>query len=429
MNLPNIKDILKIVLEKLSVLKNNLSVMISIIIALVGILLFVPSQLLSRSLKKEVQQKSIDELANKLEDLKKNLVAPEYLEEVKNTVDSIAKDANTIELLSKQTTQRELLRYDIFNLDVNDPNRTVSQTVFTEFGREYCGRIDKFIGEHNANICPTSPEIETELKLSGIESMMQGGGRLMGRTYVERQSEENYQGIIADEICWKRAKKTFVYIDPMQISGYDFWSQYSYSSWIEDIENCWYSQLGYWVIEDVFDTIVAMNTGHESLVTAPVKRLMKINFSDGLSSSILGRTAVNPVKVYSDRPQYIRSNDEVPRETMTGRYSDEYYDVIHFKATFVISSKDVMRFIQQLCSEKEHKYIDKDKQTHTYKHNQITILDTSIKSVDMRIDEHDLYRYGDENVSEVELSCEYIFNVKGYDDIMPQSIKDMFGGE
>ena len=52
MDLPNYKDVLKIVLEKLSVFRNNVSLLISVIIALVGLLLFVPTQLLSSSLNK-----------------------------------------------------------------------------------------------------------------------------------------------------------------------------------------------------------------------------------------------------------------------------------------------------------------------------------------------------------------------------------------
>ena len=69
MNLPNFKDILKIVLEKLSVLKNNISVMISIIIALLALLLFIPTQLLSNGLKKEIQSESIKDLAKKIPEI------------------------------------------------------------------------------------------------------------------------------------------------------------------------------------------------------------------------------------------------------------------------------------------------------------------------------------------------------------------------
>jgi len=36
---------------------------------------------------------------------------------------------------------------------------------------------------------------------------------------------------------------------------------------------------------------------------------------------------------------------------------------------------------------------------------------------------HDLYRYGEDAVVELELVCEYIFNKKGYDEIKPELVK------
>ncbi len=420
MNLPNFKDILTIVLGKLSVFRNNISLLVSVIIALAGILLFIPTQLLSSGLKKEIQQESIEKLANKIKTLERNPVSEEQLKTAQENLNTVTKEANSIDILAVQTTQRQLLSYDIFHLDPNDANSTISQSIFYQFGRQYCSSIDEFINEHNARLCPTDQEIQNELKESGITNLIQP---MMVRSFnSSSSSQENIEGVMVDEICQKRAQSSFVYINPMQISGYEFWKQYSYSSWDEDIENCWYSQLGYWVIEDMFETIVAMNKGHDSLVTAPVKRLMKISFSDLSSAGTGPGTSIN--KKYSDRPEYIFSTDKLPKETPSGRYSDENYDVIHFRVTFVICTKDFLRFIQQLCTAREHKYLDKEKQTHTYKHNQVTVLDASIKSVDMKSQNHYLYRYGDDNVSEVELTCEYLFNKKGYDDIMPQTVKD-----
>jgi hypothetical protein len=432
MNLPNFKDILKIVSEKLSVFRNNVPLLVSVIIALAGILLFVPTQLLSSGLKKEINQKSVVELASVLTNVKQHPVSSAQLEAEQKRLDKISNDANSIELLAIQTTQRQLLSDSIFKLDPNDANSTFSpQSIVYEFGRLYRNGIDEFIKTHNARSGPEQDELERELQASGIDNIMSPAG-VLGRSYDTRASHENIQGMMVDQICRKIAESTYVYIDPLQISGYEFWSQFTYGSWDEDIQNCWYSQLGYWVIQDLFDTIVAMNKGHESLVTAPVKRLMKVTFSDdtaGVTSSGSGKTTGTGsiVKTYTDRPRYIFSDDEFPKETLSGRYSDVNYDVIHFKATFVINTQDYPRFVRELCSAKEHKYTDKSGQTHTYKHNQITLLDASIRAADMKSENHQLYQYGDDNVSEVELTCEYLFNVKGYLDVMPKIVKDYLG--
>jgi hypothetical protein len=433
MDLSKVKDILKIVKEKLSIFRNNMPLLISVIIAFAAVLLFVPAQLLSSGLKKEIQEKSIAGLANKLNILKNNPVSKTQLEEAQKSLDEITKDTNEIELEALHSTQRELLSPNIFNLDPNDANSTFSPSVFYDFGRIYCDKIDEFIAAHNARTCPTQTELDNELQASGVNSLLQPGGigGFGGSNYDTMDMQQKIQGMLVDQVCKKRALESFVYIEPTQISGYDFWAQFKYSSWDEDIINCWFSQLGYWVIQDVFDTIVKLNTGHESLIDAPIKRLMTISFSDYDTLSVgtgLGGQGAGMVKKYTDRPQYVFSTDSIPKETLTGRYCGEDYDVIHFRVRFVVRTKDFMRVIQELCSAKEHKYIDESKQVHTYKHNQITILGMSLRSVDMNSTKHELYRYGDDNVSELELSCEYLFYVNAYLPFMPKPVQKLFGG-
>ncbi|MEJ2648592.1 MAG: hypothetical protein P8016_09325 [Sedimentisphaerales bacterium] len=424
MNLPNFKDILKVVLEKLSIFRNNVPLLVSVIIAMVAVLLFIPTQLLSSSLTKEIQEKSITKGAAVIDRFKDRTVSPNKLKAEQESLDKLASDANSIERLAIQTTQRNLLNDVIFNLDPNNPN--FSQSIFFEFGRSYRDGIDKFIESHNAILPPTKEEIEDELESSRIESIIQSQALGMGRSYDTMASQENITGIIVDELCRKKAGSAFAYIDPYTISGYEFWTTYEYTSWNEDIQNCWYSQLGYWVITDVFDTIVAMNEGHKSLLEAPVKRLLKVGFSDETGLVRVGNMA-GIEKKYAGRPQYVLSTVDIPKETPTGRYCDENNDVIHFNVTFIVSTSEFPQLVKELCSAKEHKYTDKSGQTHTYKHNQITVLDMTIKSVDMKKTDNEFCRYGEDPVSEVVLNCEYLFNRKGYDDIKPQSVKETLG--
>ncbi len=422
MNLPNFKDILKTVLEKLSVLKNNVSVMISIILALLAILLFVPTQLLSSGLKKEIQRESLDKNASKIPGIQ--VILEEDMENARKDMDRVIAEANSIELQAIQTTKRELLRSDVFNSDPNDPNS--SRSFFFQFSQEYCGKIDRFIEEHNAGISPTVDEVEKVIDDAGISDILSSG--TTPYSYDNTMSNESkIAAMMVEQVCRSRAESSFVYVDPFQISGYGFWSEYQYSDWIQDVENCWYSQLGYWIIEDIFDTIVEMNKDNKSLTSAPVKRLMKIYFTPTYEvQDFTSKTGLVSSQNYADRPKYIFSTEKIPTETLTGRYCDENYHVVHFGVKLVINTKDLPRFSKQLCSAKEHTYTDKTGQTHNYKHNQITILDMTVKSVNMNIEEHNLCWYGDADVSEVGLTCEYLFNKKGYEDVMPQSVKNLF---
>jgi hypothetical protein len=423
MKLPNFKDILKTVLEKLSVLKNNVSVMISIILALLAILLFIPTQLLSSGLKKEIQRESLEKNANKISGIQ--VISEEEMENARKDMDRVIAEANSIALQAVETTKRELLRDDIFNMDPNDPNSSVSRSVFFQFSQDYCGKINQFIKEHNAGLSPTVDEVEKVLDDAGVKDILSSGAT--ANSYDTMSTESKIVTMMIEQVCRSRAESSFIYVDPFQISGYGFWSQYQYSNWVQDVENCWYSQLGYWIIEDIFDTIVELNKDNKSLTSAPVKRLMKIYFTPAYEvQDFTSKTGIVSAQNYTDRPKYVLSTDKIPTETLTGRYCNDNYHVVHFGVKLVMNTKDLSRFSKQLCSAKKHTYTDKTGQTHNYKHNQITILDMTVKSVNMNIEEHNLCWYGDADVSEVGLTCEYLFNKSGYEDVMPQSVKNLF---
>ena len=371
-----------------------------------------------------MEQESIKKLAEPLKRLRGRTVAPDQLKEVEDKYNTLFADANEIENVTINSTKRPLLNSAIFHLDPNDPNSTVSLSIFYDFGKQYCSGIDDFIKSHNAQLCPTDAELTAELESSGINRITTQTRR---SSYDNRDEVDKMKGIMIHELCQKRAEAASVYIDPYTISGYSFWTDFAYSSWVEDIENCWYSQLGYWIIQDIFDTTAAMNKGHDSLIEAPVKRLMKVTFASGAASTTRAGAAADFNVKYTDRPSYVLSTDQFPKATPTGRYSNENYDVVHFKVTFVVASDEKMRLIQELCSAKEHVYVDKSGQTHNYKHNQISVLGMTSKSVNMQGNDHKFYWYGKDNVSEVELTCEYLFNKKAYDDIKPQSVKDTLG--
>jgi hypothetical protein len=92
----------------------------------------------------------------------------------------------------------------------------------------------------------------------------------------------------------------------------------------------------------------------------------------------------------------------------------------------VLSSKAIIPFMRELCSAKEHGFtgFTGQESAKVFKHNQITILESRVKPVDLTSFDHQYYRYGADSVVEVELVCEYIFNKKGYDAVKPESIKN-----
>ena len=65
----------------------------------------------------------------------------------------------------------------------------------------------------------------------------------------------------------------------------------------------------------------------------------------------------------------------------------------------------------------------------TFRHNQITILQSDIRPVVFTNEEHKLYRYGDDAVVQLDLICEYIFDKGGYDAIKPKWVKQEDSGK
>ena len=467
MDIPNFKDIL----QKLSVFKNNTALLVPVIVALVSILLFIPTQLLSNKLNAQVQEETITQRARKIDQFRRDPVEPVQPDSLTARRQAHGNDANEISALGRQSTMRELLSYDIF--PEPDVNEGVSGLIFVEFGRKFRAGIEGLIKAVNGRDCLTEVEIDMGLKDSAARSNSRrrslGMGMGMGDPYSTGLAppgaevlaprrlgtvggmggpRSEIDRMIVDQMCQERAASASVYVNPADIGGYAHWEDYKYDvNMPSAVKDAWYHQLSYWVIEDIFTTIAAANSGHDNLLTAPVKRLEHISFTMGLkrpgsrgkSKAVIrrigGRGGQQQNEEESDRPAYVIDDKDGLTESLTGRYSkpepEGAIDVIHFNVTVVVASKDILLFMQELCSAKEHQfsgYPDGSEPPQTFKHNQMTILESKIAPLNPNDMLHYYYRYGEDNVVELDLICEYIFNKAGYGPIKPQAIIDTLAG-
>jgi hypothetical protein len=295
------------------------------------------------------------------------------------------------------------------------------------FGDNYRQGINDLLLAINANDCPTDAELKQGMVSASATSP--GGRPGKSSSGASKPVEET----IHDEICLSRAKSISVYANPSDLPGYAFWGEYTYDVKPEDaIADCWYYQLGYWVIEDVVSTIGSMNSGSTNVLTTPVKRLAGVSFKRagdvrrGSSTSGGDRNSPgDPLRVA--RPCYVGANmSGSMTDSFTGRFSDNDIDVIHFNLSVVVSVKSVLPFMKDLCGIKQHKFkgfYDELPEAQTFAHNQITILQSQFYSVDRLDPFHSLYRYGQDAVVELRLVCEYVFNKSAYDVIKPAAIK------
>ncbi|MBN2133481.1 MAG: hypothetical protein JW741_28535 [Sedimentisphaerales bacterium] len=440
MNKPNIN--IKEILKKLSFLKNNISLLVSILIAVVALLLFIPTKILGSRLRKTVETQSVQTgrtIANLIDQVPQAAQA----KQMESYINSYARDVNEIERLMRETTLRNLLSYRLFP-DTNE--RTT--LLYEDFGRRYLGGIDAMLQGLNAGGPPVKTEIDAELKnapqpVTGAEYggglYTQTPGITMGRS-VYGQSMGGYdtstmsepQRKIFETICREKAMNANVYASPADVAGYLYWADWTFENRDAAYRDCWYWQIGYWIVEDVIATIDEMNKGTVNVMDAPVKRLMNLDF-------VLGRTAGRSTRrsarnsrsgSQGENPIYVTSAKNAMTTPCTGRYTNADIDVVHFNVRVVVQAKDTMAFMKQLCSAKEHQFRGwkGDQPPQTFAHNQISILESGTSPVVLETVDHSLYRYGDAPVVELDLICEYLFNKSAYDDVKPQLVKDDTAG-
>jgi hypothetical protein len=434
-------DFFKVIIQKLSIFKGNSALLVPIVIGLVSVLLLIPTQLMSSKLKKRIESESVSKIGKNIQSLSKEAVSSEQWKKEQERQQDYASDANEISLLVKRSTQRELLSYKMFP----EP-QDKSQFTFLEFGKRYCAALEALVAGIGARDCPTDAELDRALEGSASRSisdrdsryrsadsylLTRSPGRSPGSPYGGRSDVKD---TIVDEVCRQRAESAVVYANPADLCGYEFWREYKYESGIQEaVEDCWYYQLAYWITEDVINTIGAMNSkaGSHSVLTSPAKRLIGVYFNlagvaGGGQALLPGRGAIRGATTgKEERPVYVLSPEEAAVDPYTGRYCNDDIDVIHFNIVVIVSAKAVLPFVQELCSAKEHKFagFSGDEQERIYKHNQITVLESNINSINRDGQNHSFYRYGDEAVVELDLICEYIFNKAAYEEIKPASVK------
>lgn len=398
-------------------LKKYSALILPVALALVAVLLFVPTTLISGSVSENLNKSA--GLNRNIDSLSREAVPQRQWEIEAAYQTKFEQDANNVALLMKQTTQRELLSYSIF------PEPKVgSNLIFKNFGQKYVEAIDKLVSKEvmNAGDAPSDKALST---LAG------GGrttsGRQSGRT--EGSSSDSGASRIIDTACVDKANQIAVYANPEDcFVGYGFWKDYNFVSKDRGVEDCWYAQVEYWIQEDVAETIKQINSDSGKVSTSKVKRLLGVRFSGSEIEVKLGdsRTSVESVQ----SPVYVLKDSIagiVP--AWTGRKCGDDLDVVHFSLAIVIEAKAVPEFYNYLCGQKEHRFLGWDgaSEAQRFIRNQITVLQESIVPIDLKSAEHQNYRYGGAAVVRLNLVCEYIFQRAGYDEIKPEVIKTKLG--
>jgi hypothetical protein len=389
-------------MDIVKILKKNISLIIPAAITTLAVMLFIPTVIIQGKISKRLEQSQ--RLGKEVESAIRSAVPARQFEIVKTYEDKHQQDACDIQKLAIKTTQRALLSYKIFP----EPEES-SRQIFDEFKKTYNTAFERLIKDMNALDAPTDIEIRKEI--GSIQSETPTGS-------PDRQATDKGSEKIIDLICKKRCEQIPCYAKPQVFSGYAFWNNWEYRGTEPAVRDCWYCQLAYWIHEDVVDTINKINASSNTVANSSVKRLLGIRFASPDAANIETSNG-------TELPVYVTDKSGGLCQPWTTRRSNDQIDVVHFSLAVIIRADDVMRFMDELCSEKTHYFsgYKNNQPTQQFKHNQITILQSNIEPVDRDDQNHKRYRYGQEAVVHLNLICEYIFDKEGYDIIEPNSVK------
>lgn len=382
------------------IIKKNISIIIPAAIAVVAGLLFIPTVIIQGKISENLEQSR--RLGSEVESALSSAIPTKRLEIIKAYEDKHQQDTNEIHKLAVQTTQRELFSYKIFP----EPNETSVQ-IFNEFRKRYISAFAKLIQDINALDAPTDIEIRKETGSIRDEMSTRDSESLT----ADKSNEK-----IIELICKKRSEEISCYAKPQVFSGYAFWDNWEYRGTEPAVRDCWYCQLAHWIHEDIVDTINKLNAGSNTVANSSVKRLLGVRFSSPIASDITNNGTELPI--------YVTDKGGELCQPLTGRRSNDQIDIVHFSLAVIIRADDVLKFMNELCSEKTHYFsgYKNDQPTQQFKHNQITILQSNIEPVNKEDAGHQRYRYGREAIIYLNLICEYLFNREGYDIIKPNSV-------
>jgi len=418
-------------LAKLSFISNYRAFILPIILFVAFFIPLGAGKFMSIKLKNTVEKESIRK-GKEIKSLGSQKIARDQWKIEAEYMDKFAADAALILNLSRQASQRELLSYKIFPAP-----KDTSVLIFKEFGQNFRRSIDNLITKYRADRCPTEAEINKAIEQSNSKSTQRPTGFISdlppmamsrSRDGIRLDKSDVLGNKIVNYLCVAAAKKASFYADVSDIPGYEYWNNvvvdekkssriganYEYESIQQSVEACWYWQVGYWIIEDIFKSIEAMNSNCANVTQCPVKRLVSMSFG----SSDIGRGGGSKV---ANPPAYVTEDNRGMTTSYTQRVSNENLDVVHFRLKVIVRARSLLEFMEQLCSSKEHTFRGwfGQKPVETFKSNQITVLKVDINPVikssgRSRRNDHRWYRYGNEAVVELDLVCEYIFEREGF---------------
>jgi hypothetical protein len=179
-----------------------------------------------------------------------------------------------------------------------------------------------------------------------------------------------------------------------------------------ELNDIWYSQLQVWIEQDIARSIAAANGSSQSVLDAPVKRLLSIQVNSPPSYTLLpaatgGSAPAAPMPASDSSP--ILPNYAV---SPTGRYSNPLYDVVGWKLYVDVDASKVNTFLETLSRK-----------------TLMTVTCEDEYALDSEFESGKGYLYGKGAVVRLVLTGESLFFREWTKPLMPPTVKQYLGIE
>jgi len=452
--------------------KHLVLIIITSVVIMVGMGLFVFGKMKDSANKKKLSQIKSD--YSQAAGLAKEVVCQNVLDSLRTNVQLAQDDEKRVTEIARQTSKRPLLFEKVFPAPAEVSS---ARSYYNQFGQQYCQAIENLLvvcrsgdrpsaieeqkvldsykgsaSSEGAGSSRTDTRATTAVPPGGAtmpsempRGMSEGAARTMGNPAAALTNLKSSEQRLVDELRRKRAQSISVYANTDALCGYGYWQGHPGTGEPETLSlNSWFSQLSYWIQQDVVLSVAKINDNSKSVLENPVKRLVEIGFAGATagapsvrrdSTSAGSETTATRKSNPDNLPQYvIRSPGASGPDAAagppagaitspwTGRAGDELIDVVHFSVSVIVDTTRMADFINALQSEK----YDAD---NANRRNQITVLDMRVEPLDVEVEQAAGFHYGPGSLTLLRLNCEYFFFKSGYEEFKPEAVKKLFLGQ
>ncbi|MBN2376666.1 MAG: hypothetical protein JXD22_09700 [Sedimentisphaerales bacterium] len=407
-------------------LKKNVFLFACLGIILAGGGIFAFSMMKQKSNQEEL--KKLSTLCNGVNSLGSQVVYDAELKKLEEIANQAKSAQQTAINKAIQTSRRNLLSSQVFP---NLKNSLEKDIHFQEFARNYVAFIDGLLVDLKAgeNLSAEQTQAIRDRYLKTAEGTTSENS--------DQKQQDHIQMLIAGERK-DHAEKISVYADHFAFCGYYHWKTLPTGTEDELLYDSWLTQVAAWVQQDVVQSIKQLNSSAESVVDAPVKRLVSIGFGGGSFLTQPTRQETLPVNNITGiqrapgseyfLPAYVTQN-KIGRAAAagateaafqnemvtpyTGNACNDEIDVIHFSLEVIADSEKINELINVLQSPKFE--LDDTTQTKNNERNQITVLGVNIDPVNIQAELDSGFYYGRADAKLLTIICEYFFFKSGYE--------------